>query len=235
MEIILGIIVLLALIFGGIWFWEKIQDLFFGAVDSVASFFDGSAKTRSEKAKGGSHSPASLQVLPEPLEAHDTLEAFCRIMHKIDIAMSPYCQYEGQASLVGGIDEQGKGYAHFWYDKDHAGVDSVLRDIGYYSPDENGNQTSVAGKGDNGWSIQDGVVHYKSKAITGYREWTGYNTLYKQFGKDAAESSMQKMIEAVINNEWPEARITSYSGYFDAPSGEPICFSIRIRTKISTI
>ena len=36
-----------------------------------------------------------------------------------------------------------------------------------------------------------------------------------------------------IHNEWPEARITSYSGHFDAPSGELICFSVRIKTMIS--
>ena len=233
MEIILGIVVLLALIFGGMWLWEKIQDLFFCAVESVACFFDGSAKTRSAKAKGGSNSSASLQALPEPLEAHDTLEAFCRIMHKIDIAMSPYCQYEGQASLVGGIDEQGKGYAFFWYDKDHTGVDSVFHSIGYYTPSGNGSQSSASGQSDSGWSIQDGVVHYESRSIIGYQEWTGYNTTYKQFGRDAAESSMRKMIEAVIRNEWPEARIISYSGQFDAPSGEAVSFSIQIRTTIS--
>ena len=222
METILGIVVLLAVIGGGMWLWEKIKDIFFGATESVAMFLDGSSRVRSKSIKNKSHTPPMLQSLPEPQDAHDTLEAFCRIMHRIDVAMKPYCQHGGQASLWGGVDESGKGYAYFWYDKDYAGVDSVFREIGYYSPSGN----------NDGWFIQDEIIHYKSKSIGGYFEWTGYNTLYKQFGKDTAESSMHKMIEAVIENEWPEARITSYSGHFDAPSGEPVTYSIQVKTFI---
>ena len=229
MEVVGGIIVLLILVFVVMWLKEKLADLFFCLCDGIAGLFDGNRpkKTRSVESNSKSYTPDIKQVLPEPCDAHDILEAFCRIMHKIDVKMSPYCQNQGQAGLHGGVDEEGKGYVNFWYDKDYAGIDSVFHDIGYCSPSENDNQS-----GNSGWSIQDGVVRYNCHSITGYREWTGYDTTYKQFGKITAESSMQKMVEAVIKNEWPEARITSYNGQFDAPSGELIYFSAQIKTSI---
>lgn len=232
MDVVIGIVVLLALIGGGMWLWEKIQDLFFGATDSIAGFLDGSSRSRSKKVKSESHTTPTLQILPEPREAHDTLEAFCRIMHKIDVAMSPYCQYEGQARLTGGVGSDGRGYVLFWYDKDYGGVESVFHEIGYYSPSENSSTSSATTGSNAGWTIDNGMIQYRSRAITGYLEWTGYNTTYKQFGKDAAENSMRRMIEAVLQNEWPEARITSYSGYFDAPSGESVAYSIQVKTVI---
>lgn len=232
MEVVLGIIVLLALIFGGMWLWEKIQDLFFGATESIAGFFDGSSRSRSKKTKDDSNTRPSLHALPEPCDAHDILEAFCRVMHNIDVKMSPYCQHEGQARLTGGVGSDGKSYVLFWYDKDYAGVESVFHEIGYYSPGENNGLSTIESRGNTGWTIDNGMIQYRSQKITGYLEWTGYNTLYRQFGKDTAESSMRNMIEAVLQNEWPEAKITSYSGYFDAPSGEPVAYSIQLKTVI---
>ena len=221
MDIIWGIIVLIVVIGGGMWLWEKIKDLFWCIGEGIAVFIDDPSKALSKKKTA--KCPTKLRALPESQDAHDTLESFCRIMHKIDSAMSPYCQYEGQACLHGGIDANGRGYSHFWYDKDYAGIDSVFGELGYLTP--NGYE----------WSIRDGIINFNSNSVSGYQEWTGYNNLFKQYGnREAAENSMRQRIEAVIHNEWPEARITSYSGHFDAPSGELVCFSVKIKTTIST-
>ena len=221
MDTIWGIIFLFVVVGVGMWLWEKSKDLFWCIGEGIAVFLDNPSKALSRKKKA--KCPTKLRALPESQDAHNTLESFCRIMHKIDSAMSPYCQYEGQGSLYGGIDANGKGYSHFWYDKDYAGIDSVFEELGYFSP--NGHE----------WSIQNGIINYNSNSVPGYQEWTGYSNQFKEYGsREAAENAMRQQIEAVIHNEWPEATITSYSVHFDAPSGELFCFSVKIKTTIPT-
>ena len=223
MDIILCIVVLFGLIGVGVLLCETIKALFSNAKVSTG---------RSSRNHSEDKFPSSLKLLPEPSDAHDMLEAFCRIMHKIDVEMSPYCQYEGKALLMGGIDSDGKGYVYFWYDKDHAAVGSVFPDIGYYSPSESISASTTISGSNTGWTTDDGKILYQSRTITGYLEWTGYFTTYKNYGRDRAENSMRSMITAVLQNEWPEARITSYDGHFDTPRGQQVAYLIEVKTTI---
>lgn len=170
-------------------------------------------------------SPKALRQLPIPSDAHDVLECFCKFMNVLDSAMT-YCSYEGEAMLLGGVNDSGNGYAYLSYTKDWP-LQKVFEGLGFDVPISQNLSAP-------GWSIgghDDDWVYLHADGITGYREWAGYDSL-KQIGCDdsAIEKSWESAIRATINNEWSRATITSCVVRINQGTPGTFSYDVRIKT-----
>lgn len=184
-----------ASIFGILWYCGIIGTCVYAAIHFV--------RTVINRRSAAPAAPTALRSLPLPSDAHQVLACFCQQMQALDTAM-PYCSYAGKAMLLGGGGNAGKGYAYFNYTKDWP-LQIVWKNMGYDVPVSHRTREP-------GWSIggyEDDWIYLNSENVTGYGEWSGYDSLKRNECDDSGiEKQWDMSIRATIQNEWPRAVIT---------------------------